>query len=139
MIAQGEHISLITLEVHQSEIIAFGQCRFAITHAMTLEVSFSHEIETSRVAELIPTGIVRIVRSANGIDVKLLHDADILTHAIHAHHITTIRIEFMTVNTLDEDGLSVDQQLTTLDFNMTETDSLTNNLQHLVALACGNI
>ena len=46
MIAQGEHIGLVALQVHLGKVLALGQCAFAITHAMTFEVSLSNEIKT---------------------------------------------------------------------------------------------
>ena len=102
---------------------------------MTLEIGLGYKIEACRVAELIPAGIVGIVGGAHGIDVELLHDANVLTHAVDRHDIAAIGVELMTVDALDEDGLAVDKQLTALDLNMTESDMLTNHLKNLVALA----
>ena len=50
VVAQGEHISLIALEVHLSEVRALSKCSLAIAHSMTLEISLGYQIETCRVA-----------------------------------------------------------------------------------------
>ena len=99
MVAQGEHIALVALQVHQLEVLTLGKRLLTIAHAMALEVGLCHEIQACRVAELIPAGIVRIVRGAHSIDVQLLHDTDVLTHTLHGDDIASIGIEFMTVHT----------------------------------------
>ena len=98
MVAQGEHIALVTLQVHLTEERILGKRLLTIAHAVALEVGLCHEIQACRVAELIPAGIVRIVRGAHGIDVQLLHDTDVLTHTLHGDDIASIGIEFMTVH-----------------------------------------
>ena len=75
------------------------------------------------------------MRGAHCIDVQLLHDADVLTHALHADHITIVGVELMTVYTFYQYRLSVEQQLTTLNLNMTEAHALANHLHDLAALA----
>ena len=68
--------------------------------------------------------------SAHGIDIELFHDTYILTHALHTDNIASIRVKFMTVDSLDEDGLTIDKQLSVLDFHMTKADALTYRLNH---------
>ena len=76
---------------------------------------------------------------AHGIDVQLLHNADVLLHAFHRDHVAAIRVEFVTVGTLDENGLTIDQQLSTLDFNMAEAHTLANDLHHFIAFASRDV
>ena len=65
-----------------------------------------------------------------GIDVQLFHDADILDHTLHRDHIAAIGVELMTVGTLDEDRLSVDEQLASGNLDMAEADLLTHSFEH---------
>ena len=70
----------------------------------------------------------------HGIDVQLLHDLDILNHALHGYDVATIGIELMTVGTLDQDRLAVDEQLSAGNLDMTEAHLLAHHLEYLVAL-----
>ena len=99
MIAEGEHIALIALQVHLGKVCPLSQGTLTITHAVTFEVRLCHHIKTGRVAKLIPTRIVRIVRGAHRIDVQLFHNADVLLHTLNRDDITTIGVELMTIYT----------------------------------------
>ena len=44
---------------------------------------------------------------SNGIDVELLHDFNVLNHALGGHHIATIGIHLMSIGTLDEHRLAI--------------------------------
>ena len=133
MILKRPHISLITFHVHQFKVLTLSQRLVAIAHTVTLQISFSRHIESILVTKVIPTGIVRIVTGTNGIDVQLLHHLDVLNHALHRYHIAAVRVQLMTVGTLNQDSFSVDQQLSVLDFDMAETNTLANNFQHVFA------
>ena len=93
------HIAILTLQVSQFVVLTLGQRSFAITHTMTLEVRLSREVDAILVAEVIPTGIIGIVAGAYSIDIQILHDLDVLNHALHGDDIATIWVEFMTVGT----------------------------------------
>ena len=114
--------------------LVLGEGFFAVAHAMRFEVGLSGEVDTILVAEVVPTGIVGIVAGTYGIDIELLHDLDVLNHALHGYDVTTIGIELMTIGTLDEDGLAVNEQLASLDFDMAEADLLANGLEGLTTL-----
>ena len=137
MVLEHFHVGLITLQVHLLEVGALGQRGVAVAHTVTLQVGFGCEVDTILVAKLIPTWVVRIVAGAYGIDVQLLHDLDVLNHALHRHDVAAIRIQLVAVGTLDENGLTVDEQLAALNLYVAETDAQGNNLQHLVALTDG--
>ena len=99
MILQHKDIALIALQMHQFEISALGERLLAITHAMRLKIGLCSDVKSILVAQIIPTGIVGIVTRADGIDVKLLHNLDILNHPRDGNNITAIGIQFVTVGT----------------------------------------
>ena len=134
MVLERAHITFLTLDMCLRIILTFGQRTFAITHTMTLDIRLSCHIDAVFVAEVIPAGIIGIVTSAHRVDVQILHDLNILNHAFHRDKITTIGIEFVTVSALNQDRLAVDEQLSVLNFDMTEAHTLLDHLQHLVAL-----
>ena len=138
VILKRHHIALLTLEVGLGIIVATGQCLLAVTHAVALDIGLGRQIEAVLVAEVVPAGIVGIVAGAYGIDIQIFHDLDILDHALYGDNVSAIGIEFMTIGTLDEDRLSVDEQLAALDLDMTEAYALGNHLEHLGALLQGD-
>ena len=134
MVLIGNNVTLLTLDMCLGKSLVLGEGLLAIAHTMTLEVRFCCQVDTILVAEVIPTWIVGIVTSTNGVDIQILHNLDILNHALNGNNVSTIGIEFMTVGTLDKDRLTVDQQLTALDLYVTETHLLTDSLQQLTTL-----
>ena len=120
MVIEHGHVVLVALQDLLGKLrLACGSV-VAITESMTLLVSLSHYIETILIAKVVPTRVVRIVTGTNGVDVQTLHDHDVLNHASLAHVITSIWVYLMTVGTLDEYWLPVDQELLVLDFHRTE-------------------
>ena len=99
MVLERHDITLVALQVHLLKIRALGQCALSVAHAVTLQVGLGSQIDTILVAEVVPTGIVRVVAGAHGIDVQLLHNLDVLDHALYRDDITAIRVQLMTVGT----------------------------------------
>ena len=120
--------------MHLLKVLTLGQRLRLIAHTVTLQVGLSRQVDAILIAQVIPTGIVWIVAGTHGIDIQLLHDLDILDHALHRDDVAAVGIKFMTVGTLDEDRLTVDKQLAALDFNMAEAYLLSDNLKHIRTL-----
>ena len=93
------HIAILALKMSQFVVLTLGQRSFAITHAMTLKVRLSREVDAVLVAEVVPTGVIGIVAGAYSIDIQILHNLDVLNHSLHGDDITTIGIKLMTVGT----------------------------------------
>ena len=130
----SNHVTLLTLNVSLLKIRTDSQCLLIVTHTMALQVALSSQVDTILIAQVIPTWIVGIVTGTHSIDVQLLHNLDILNHALHAHDVATIRIQFVAVGTLNQDSLTVHQQLSALNLNVAETNLLLDNLKCLIAL-----
>ena len=134
MVLIGDDIAFLTLDVHLGKGLVLGEGLLLVAHAVTLEVRLSGEIDTVFVAEVIPAWIIGIMAGAHGIDVKLLHDADILNHALYADDVAAIGVELMTVGTLDENRLAIDEQLSPLDLYMAEAHFLAHDFQNFFTL-----
>ena len=65
---------------------------------------------------------------AHSVDVELLHDLDVLYHALHAHYISCLGVELMTVGTLYQHRLSVDEHLSAFYLHLSETNLLAHAL-----------
>ena len=109
MIEAALNVTLVTLHVCQGIIFPFGQCFFAVSHTMAFDVGFGYHINTVLVTKFVPEIVVRIVASAYGIQVELLHDLNVLNHAFFGNDISTIRVKLMTIGTLDKDRLAIHQ------------------------------
>ena len=139
MVLERFHISLVALHVHQFKVLVLGQRPLTITHTVTLQIGLGSEVDAVLVAQVIPAGVVGIVTRTYRIDVQLLHNLDVLNHALYRDDIAAVRIQLVAVGTLDEDGLTVEEQLASFDFDMAEAYTLAYHLQHLVALAGSDV
>ena len=106
----------------------------AVTKAVAFLISLSNNVESILVAKVVPDRVVWIVTSAYSIDIQLLHQLNILNHTLTCHNVTTIRVHLMTVSTLEENRLTINQYLRILDFNLTETNLEWNCLNSLASL-----
>ena len=114
-------------------------CILIITKAMTLLISFSNDIEAILVAKVVPYRVVRIVTCAHGIDVQPLHQLDILKHSLTCNNIATVWVHLMTVDSLEENRLTIDQHLRVFDFNLAETNFERDCFNSLTRLGIFNI
>lgn len=72
--------ALVALQVHPGILRLAGQRLLAVAHAVRLDVRLVEHVDAVAVAEVVPDGVVGIVARTHGVDVELLHDADILHH-----------------------------------------------------------
>ena len=113
------------------ESLVFGERIFTISHTMRFDICLGGDIQSILVAQVIPSRVVGIVASAHGIDVELLHDFDVLNHAVDTNHITSLGVKFMTVGTLYQHRLSVYEQLSALNLHLSESNLLAHALYFL--------
>ena len=117
-------VALVTLEVRLEEVLAVRQRLLAVAHTMALEVGLRYDVEPVLIAELIPEGGVRVVTGTYGVDVHLLHHHDVLQHALAGDVVAAVGIDLVAVRPLDEDGLTIDQQLPSGDTYVAEAHPL---------------
>ena len=140
MVVVPLYIAPVPLKVGSPPLRLVSECHFrVVAHSVRLHVSLGNDIYAVLVAELIPVTVVWIVAGAHRIDIELFHNAYILQHSLLGYHIATVRIEFVTVNSLDKDRLAVDKELGILDFNFSETGSDRDDFTRLATLEkCGS-
>ena len=134
MVESTLHVALVAFHVCLGIRRVPGQCSLAVTHAVRFDIGLGHYIDTILVAQVIPKVVVGIMAGTHGIQVELLHQLDVLQHALARYHIAAIRIHFVTVGTLEEYRLPVNQNLGILQFYFAETHFHGNHFKHLVAL-----
>ena len=105
-----------------------------VAETVTLLIGFSYDIESVLVAKVVPDRVIGIVTGTHSVDIQLLHQLYVLNHTLTCHHITTIRVHLMTVSSLEENRLAIDQHLCILDFNLAETNLERDSLDSLARL-----
>ena len=94
------------------------------TQSVRLAVGFVHDVHAHGVAQLIPAWTVGIVAEAHGIDVGGFHQLQVFLHQLFSHHAGTVGVVLVAVDTANLDGLSVDEQLASLNADGAETNLL---------------
>ena len=80
----------------------------AVAVAVRLHVRLVDDVKAVDVAEVIPIVVLRIVRVADGVAVRLLHLADVLLVAAHRHEVAEHGIRLVAVRPFELDGLAVE-------------------------------
>src|SRR4030042_491918 len=91
-------------------------------HAVRFEVGFVNQINAGFVAQVVPCGVVWIMRRADGIEIVGLEQLDILEHSAYGNSPAVVGIVLVPVDTEELDGFAVDEKLAVLNFNLTEAD-----------------
>ena len=68
---------------------------------MRFEIRFIDKIQAVLVAQVIPEGVVGIVASAVGVEVELLHQADVGDHRRAADDVAQVRVMFVAIDALE--------------------------------------
>ena len=90
--------------------------------AVGFEVGFVDHVKTEFVAELVEAWVVRVVRTANGVHVEALHHHDVVAHGLLGDEVTGHRVVVVAVDSFEEDGLAIDEELSVFDFLAFEAD-----------------
>jgi len=69
-------------------------------------------------------GIVGVVGGADGVDVELFHEFEILAHEGLGDVVAGFGIVVMTVDSFDQDGFAIDEELAVFDFGGFEANFL---------------
>ncbi len=100
----------------------------AITVA--LDVRLVDDVEAVEVAELVPLGVVRVVRGADGVHVVLLHQLDVADHQRAIEVVAGVGAVLVAVDALEERRLPVDQDARVPDLDLAEADPRRDHLDH---------
>ena len=87
---------------------------------MVLEICLAYEHNAVLVAQLVPIGVVGVVRGAHGVDVVGLHGADVEFHQGTWHCFAVEVAVFVVIDAVDHQWLIVDHQRPIGDFDRPE-------------------
>lgn len=94
-----------------------------IVEIMGLGVGLVDNVEAVFVAKVEPTGIVGIMRGADGVEVELLHQGDVLDEGFVGDGFAKIGVVIVAVDAFDEDALTIDQKVAFSHFDVAKTDA----------------
>ena len=90
---------------------------------MGLQIRFIYKVYAVFVAEVVPIRVVWIVRRADGVEIELLEELDVLHHRLARDGLAVAFVEIMAVDAFDENRLAVHKQLAIFDFHRPETEA----------------
>ena len=103
------HHALDSIQMHGLKFRFISGCVFFfVMKTMTFNIGLINYINTILVAQLIPVGVIGIMRRAYGIDIIGFHDFDILSHGFFGNHMTCPLVVLMTINAFEQNGLTID-------------------------------
>jgi len=98
------------------------------TSTMAFNVRFVYNIQPHLVTKLVEKFVVGVMRAANGVEVVLLHELNVLDHGITPYNMSGSAVMLVTVCPTNRDRLSIDKQPTLPDFDRAETDPESDSL-----------
>ena len=89
---------------------------------MALHVGFIDDIHSARVAQVVPVVVLRIVRVADRVAVRFLHEPEILLVALLRDEMAEHRVRFVAVGAFELDFLAVEEVAAVLYFGDAEAE-----------------
>ena len=112
--------------LRQDVVVLFGVIALLEQHAVALHIGLRHQIEAILVAHAGKQRRIGIVTGANGVDVVLLHQHQILEHLLLAHCAAKDRIAVMAVHAAELDGLAIELHHAVLHMDLPQADVFTD-------------
>ncbi len=92
--------------------------------AVRLQIGLVDQIDAVFVAQVVPVFLVRIMRSADGVDVVALAEHDVVDHVLPGDRASALRVEFVAVRALEHHAPAVKRHDAVLDAERAEADLL---------------
>ncbi len=98
----------------------FGEAVWAEAHAVGFDVGLGDDVEAEFIAEFEEGGVVGIMGGAHGVDVGAFHLQEVGEDVVALDVVSGGMIVVVAIDTLDEDGLAVVEELAVFDFVASE-------------------
>ena len=97
--------ALDSIQMHGLKFWFISRCVFFfIMKTMGFNIGLINYIYTILVAQLIPEGIVGVMRCTCSIDIIGFHDFNILSHGFFGNHMTSPLVVLVTINAFNKMG-----------------------------------
>ena len=98
--------TLHTVQMHSAPFLFVIAGNF-MHSPVGFDICLVDDIHPIFVTQLIPVSVIGIVRCADGVDIGLLHQDDVLFHQFMADRAAGIRRRFVAIESLDNDVLPI--------------------------------
>ena len=95
-----------------------------------LDVGFVDDVHAQLVAQVVEARVVGGVRRAHRVESELLHQHQVGAHLLDGDDAAGHRIEVVTVDTAEQHGPAVDEELALVDLDAPEADPQRRRLPH---------
>ena len=89
---------------------------------VALDIRLVDNVQAQLIRHLVEIGVIGIVRGPDGIEIILFHQSQILEDFIEADGLSTCGTMIVSIHSLNQQGLAVDQKLSVGDFDVAESD-----------------
>mmetsp|Transcript_136620 Transcript_136620/g.237200 ORF Transcript_136620/g.237200 Transcript_136620/m.237200 type:complete len:403 (+) Transcript_136620:1523-2731(+) len=132
VLVPGDHAPC-PLQVRIAPVLVVRQQRHGLA-AVGLQVGLIHHVQAVLVAKLVPQRVGGIVGAADGIEVMLLHDEDVLDHTLPADHVPRVWVMLMPVHPPDRQRDPVDVDDVVLHLHLPHPNLAPLHILHLLQL-----
>ena len=101
---------------------------------MALQITLCDHVDTIFVTQFIDADRIRIMAGTDRIDIVLFHGHQVFDQFFSGYHTTGYRTEFVTVNTFEDDSLTIQHHDRIFHLKTTEAHSLRDHFCHLSVL-----
>ena len=118
LVAQRPHddARMIAVTIHHVVLAVNNRVRHILCNArvfvnhvgMDFEIRLIDNVNAVFIAQIIPVRTVRVMRRAHGVDVVLLHDADVCLHDLARHGVPVFGVRLVAVDAAQGNRLPVD-------------------------------
>jgi hypothetical protein len=109
-----------------------------VVEGVGFDVGLIDDVEAVAVAEVEEVGVVRVMGAADGVDVVPFHGEDIELHVGGGEGFSASVVVVVAVDAVDQDGLSVEEELAVMDFDAFEADGEGGGFEDASVLAEGD-
>ena len=99
-----------------------------VAYSVRFDVGLVVDVQAVFITEVVPIGIVGVVRCPHSVDVVRFHQPDVLEHRFARHHVSRFEVVLVAVHAFDEDGLAVDQQLLVPNLDLSKSNAFPDGL-----------
>ena len=142
LVAEGphRHARVVAVAAHHVEVardrrllprLHVRERGLAVVVAVGLDVRLVHHVDAVDVAEVVEVVVLRIVRVAHVVDVRLLHEEDVLLLHLAWDEVSVHRIRLMTVHAAELDLLVVEVVASVPDLGNSKADERGHVLRHV--------
>ena len=132
VVAVEDSLTLVALDDRVFPLLEAAKPIVAVPWFMSLDVRLGYYVDSIPVAEVVPEAMVGIMAGANGVDVVLLEERDVLQHVVKRHGAAVLWVRLMTVDALHLDRHAVHEERVADDFLLLEPDLLRTDVAALL-------